>query len=134
MTIVLNFRPRPVSVTTPTMMPAPAQVAATLSMPIEPPSIALTNGDVKSRRATEPPALNRSYGISAVSRRRKLAANDTTVAQNTDSTGEKPHIMKNTIDTSDRKWNQYLRVRFQTESTLSKRVLPMPYLRASIST
>src|SRR5437762_1828612 len=134
MTMVLNFRPRPVSVTTPTMTPAPAQVAATLSMPIEPPSIALANGDWNSLRATDPLPLNRSYEIKAVSRRRKLVTNDTTVAQNTDSTGEKPHSMKNTIDTSDRKWNQYLRVRFQTVSTLSNRVLPMPYLRASIST
>ncbi len=41
----LNFSPSPVSVTTPTMMPAPAQVAATLSTPIEPASIALTKGD-----------------------------------------------------------------------------------------
>ena len=42
--------------------------------------------------------------------------------------------MKATIETSDRKWYQYLRVRFHTESTLWKAVLPMPYLRASIST
>ena len=69
-----------------------------------------------------------------MSRRKKLVKNDTTVAQKTDSTGEKPHIMKNTMEISDRKWNQYLRVRFQTESTLSNLVLPMPYLRASIST
>ena len=41
-----------------------------------------------------------------MSRRRKLVKKDTTVAQNTDSTGEKPHIMKNTIEISERKWNQ----------------------------
>ena len=41
-----------------------------------------------------------------MSRRRKLVTNDTTVAQNTDSTGEKPNSMKTTIETSDRKWNQ----------------------------
>ena len=31
-----NFSPRPVSVTTPTMMPAEAQVVAAVSTPIEP--------------------------------------------------------------------------------------------------
>ena len=51
-----------------------------------------------------------------------------------DITGEKPHIMKATMEISDRKWNQYLRVRFQTVSTRSKATSPMPYLRASIST
>ena len=30
----------------------------------------------------------------------------TTVAQNTDSSGEKPISMKAMIETSDRKWNQ----------------------------
>ena len=60
MTMLLNFRPRPVSVTTPTMMPAPAQVAATLSTPIEPPSIALKNGDWKKFFVNEPLPWNRS--------------------------------------------------------------------------
>ena len=69
-----------------------------------------------------------------MSKRRKLVAAATAVAQNTDSTGEKPHIMKTTMEISDRKWNQYLRVRFQSESTFSNTVSPMPYLRASIST
>ena len=36
MTIELNFRPSPVSVTMPTMMPAAAQVTPTLSMPAVP--------------------------------------------------------------------------------------------------
>ena len=103
MTIELNLSPRPVSVTTPTMMPAPAQVAATLSTPIEPPSIALTKGDLKICARIGPLPRNRSYEKSAVSRRRKLVTNDTTVAQNTDSTGEKPHIMNATIEISDRK-------------------------------
>ena len=44
--------------------------------------------------------------MSAVSRRRKLVTNETTVAQNTESTGENPHIMNATIEISDRKWNQ----------------------------
>src|SRR2546426_4660573 len=47
MMIELNLRPRPVSVTTPTMMPAPAQVVATLSTPVEPASSALKNFDPK---------------------------------------------------------------------------------------
>ena len=41
-----------------------------------------------------------------MSRRSMLVASATTVAQNTESTGEKPHIMKATIETSERKWNQ----------------------------
>ena len=46
--------------------------------------------------------------MSAVSRRRKLVANETTVAQNTESSGEKLNggIMKTMIVTSERKWNQ----------------------------
>ena len=85
-----NFRPSPVSVTTPTMMPAEAQVAATLSTPVVPASIAWMN-----RR-----------GIIAESRSRKLTTKAVTVAQNTASVGEKPISMKITIDSSDRKWNQ----------------------------
>ena len=52
--------------------------------------------------------VSTSYEISAVSRRRKLVARETTVAQNTDSSGEKLNggIMKTMIVTSDRKWNQ----------------------------
>src|SRR4051812_31016141 len=133
MTMVLNFRPRPVSVTTPTMRPAPAQVAATFRTPIDPPSMALMNPEPQNF-FNRPGPRKESYEIRAVSRRRKLVKNETTVAQNTDSTGEKPHSMKKTMETSDRKWNQYLRVRFQTESTFSMMVLPMPFLRASIST
>ena len=86
--IELNFRPRPVSVTTPTMMPAPAQVAATDSTPIEPPSIALTKPDWKSFGASGRSPRNSAYGSSAQSRWKKLVMNVTTVAQNTDSTGE----------------------------------------------
>ena len=44
--------------------------------------------------------------MSAVSGRRKLVAAETTVAQNTDSTGEYPHSMKTTIEMRERKWNQ----------------------------
>ncbi len=44
----LNFSPRPVSVTTPTMMPAAAQVAATFSMPTEPSRIAVMSFEFHS--------------------------------------------------------------------------------------
>ena len=38
-----NFSPSPVSVTTPTMMPAEAQVVAALSTPVEPSASARTS-------------------------------------------------------------------------------------------
>src|SRR5438105_3986752 len=41
-----NLRPRPVSVTTPTMMPAAAQVAATFSTPVVPARIAEASSGV----------------------------------------------------------------------------------------
>ena len=59
-----NFRPSPVSVTTPTTMPAQAQVVAALSAPIEPSASARTS----------------LFGTSAVSLRRKLSAKVTAVA------------------------------------------------------
>src|SRR5689334_5843703 len=85
-----NLRPRPVSVTTPTMMPAEAQVAATLSTPVVPASMACTT----------------RFGYIADSLSKKLTTKAVTVAQKTDSVGENPHSMKMTMDTSDRKWNQ----------------------------
>src|SRR5215510_4858714 len=103
----LNFSPRPVSVTTPTMMPAPAQVEATLSTPSEPPASAVMKLDCSNPLRTGDLPRKTSKSTSAVSRRRKLVTIDTTVAQNTESTGENPHNMKTMIDTSDRKWNQY---------------------------
>jgi hypothetical protein len=60
MTIELNLRPSPVSATTPTMMPAPAQVAPTLSMPIAPPSIALAKPEFRTWSLTEPLPRKRS--------------------------------------------------------------------------
>src|SRR6266850_5510567 len=107
----LNFSPRPVSVTTPTMMPAPAQVAATFSTPSGPPESALMKPEFHRPRMTGALPLNTSQEMSAVSGRRKLVTADTTVAQNTAITGEKPHSMKATIETSERKWNQYFLVR-----------------------
>jgi len=56
------------------------------------------------------------------------------VAQNTDSTGEKPIIHEHDDRHSDRKWNQYCLVRFHTESTLAIVASCMLYLRASSST
>ena len=43
MTIAENFRPSPVSVTTPTMMPAVAQVVAAVSTLVEPSESARTS-------------------------------------------------------------------------------------------
>src|SRR4051812_38749241 len=113
-----NLRPSPVSVTTPTMMPAAAQVAATVSTPVVPASIAET----------------RRFGPMAVSRRKKLTRNAVTVAQNTLTDGEKPMIMKTTIETSDRKWNQYRFDSVHALSTTWNAAAVMPYLRASSST
>jgi hypothetical protein len=61
-----------VRVTTPTMMPAVAQVVAAVSTLVEPSASERTN----------------FFGTSAVSRVRKLSAKVATVAQNTDSVGE----------------------------------------------
>src|SRR5207245_2628630 len=83
-----NLRPRPVSVTVPTMMPAPAQVAATFSTPSEPPASAFTSPEPHRPRATGSFLLKTSYGISAVSALRKLVTAETSVAQNTAITGE----------------------------------------------
>src|SRR3954462_7183504 len=113
-----NLRPSPVSVTTPTMTPAAAQVAATVSTPGVPASIA----EIKR------------FGPIAVSRRKKLTRNAVTVAQNTLTVGEKPMIMKTTIDTSDMKWNQYRFESVHALSTTTKAACVMPYLRASSST
>src|SRR5215212_70526 len=112
-TIELNLSPRPVRVTVPTMIPAPAQVAATLSTPSEPPSSDLTRPEPQRLRTIGIRPLRRSYGMSEVSRRKRLVKADTMVAQNTAMTGENPHSMNATMETSERKWNQYFRVRFQ---------------------
>src|SRR5687768_6811368 len=98
------------------MMPAPAQVAATFSTDIEPPCRALMNPE--SVRFLQNGFL--SNRNSAVSHRRKLVTKATTVAQNTDSSGEKPISMKAMIEISDRKWNQYFFDRLQALSTAAK--------------
>lgn len=71
-----------------------AQVVAAVSTLIEPSASARTS----------------FFGTSDVSRGRKLMAKVMTVAQNTDSVGEKPQIMKMTTATSERKWKPYRRV------------------------
>ncbi len=73
-------------------------------------------------------------GPIAVSRRKKLTTNAVTVAQKTLTVGEKPSSMKITIDTSDRKWNQYFFASDQALSSVSKAAWLNPYLRASSST
>ncbi len=84
----LNLSPSPVSVTTPTMMPAEAQVMATVSTPIDPPSSDLTNPDLQKPFIHGMRPRNQSYETSAVSLWKNDSTNVTTVAQNTDSTGE----------------------------------------------
>ena len=74
------------SVTTPTMMPAPAQVAATLSTPSEPPASAFIDPERRSRarRLPSPEHVVRDErGVAP----QEAGDADTTVAQNTDSTG-----------------------------------------------
>src|SRR3954465_2189702 len=116
------------------MMPAPAQVAATFSTPSEPPESALIRPEFHNPDPIGSFPVKIPYGRSEVSRRKRLVRAETTVAQNTESTGEKPHSMKTTMETSDRKWNQYFLVRFQAVSTRSKVTSFMPNLRTSIST
>ena len=108
--------------TTPTMMPAAAQVAATFSICREP---SFSASDAALRDAHRRVAAQEA---TRAKRRR-------TVAQNTDSIGEKPSSMKTTIETSDRKWNQYrLRERAKPTRRARTRRSRMPNLRASIST
>src|SRR5258706_8826621 len=89
-TIEENLARRQVGVTTRTMMPAEAQVAATFNTPVVPASM----------------AWMKRLGTIADSRRKKLTTNAVTVAQKTLTVGEKPITMKTTIEMSDRKWNQ----------------------------
>ena len=83
--------------------PAAAQVAATFSTPTEPDSRDLRKPDVQRPRISGVLRVNTSYGISAHDGCKKLTARDTTVAQNTEASGEKPHSMKAMIAISDRK-------------------------------
>src|SRR3979490_2851819 len=102
------------------MMPAPAQGAATFSTPSAPPATALPSPEFHGPRARGTFLLRTPYGMSAVSALRKLVTAETSVAQNTAITGEKPHSMIPTIYTRDRKWNQYFLLRFHADSTPQK--------------
>ena len=82
------FSPSPVSVTTPTMMPAVAVVAQTPSTPVAP----LLRASASRR------------GVNAVSLRRKLSATASVVAQNTARNADMPATMNTPIATSDVKW------------------------------
>src|ERR1039457_3820605 len=75
----LNLSPRPVSVTTPTMMPAAAQVAATFSTPMDPPSMALM------KRVDNSASLPRTWLQSAAARPPNKSAVASTVSQFADS-------------------------------------------------
>src|SRR5258706_9098402 len=82
------FNPRPVNVTTPTIMPAVAVVAATDSTPLPPVSSAAMS----------------FRGHSAVSGRTKLNATASPVAQNTALNAVMPSTMKPAIPTSELQW------------------------------
>ena len=64
--------------------------------------------------------LNQAQGMMAVSSRNMLERADTTVAQNTDITGENPNIMNTTMEISEKKWNQYFFVSDQALSADGK--------------
>ena len=83
-----SFKPSPVSVTTPTMMPAVAVVAATDSTLLPPSSSAAS-----SRR-----------GMSADSERTKLRPMAHSVAKKTARNGVMPDTSSTTISTSGRNW------------------------------
>ena len=87
------------------MMPAAAQVAATLSMLTEPASSAFISFERRSTSPTHPGGrrLNSERSSSALSWFRKLISTATTVAQNTDAIGEKPSSRNTMIATSDMK-------------------------------
>ena len=92
MTMELNFRPSPVSVTTPTMMPAAAQVTPTLSIPTVPSRSACTSREsrraLQSAAGRQPDGCSIDQGSSAQSRCRKLTTKAVTTAQNTAAVGE----------------------------------------------
>src|SRR5439155_22633659 len=98
------------------MMPAPAQVAATFSTPSEPPASAFTSPESHRPRPTGIFLLKTWYGMSAVSGLRKLVTAETSVAQKTAITGEKPQSMNTTIDRHNRMWNQNYLLRY-TDTT-----------------
>ena len=91
------------SVTVPTIKPAPAQVAAMASTPVEPDASALVKLDLYKPDRIGSLPLNQAQGMMAVSSRNILENADTTVAQKTDITGEKPIIMKTTIEMREKK-------------------------------
>jgi hypothetical protein len=83
----LNLSPSPVRVTTPTMIPAEAQVVATERTPMDPPRKAATS----------------FLGTRAVSRRMKLTAKTIAVDQKTARMGVKPRTMMATMAISEMK-------------------------------
>src|SRR6188508_2846498 len=100
------------------MMPAVAQVVAAVSALVELSDSARTN----------------FFDVSAVSRVRKLRAKVSTVDQNTDSVGEKPHSMKKTIETSDAKWKPWRRIISHSVSSGLTDTIRAPKRLASSST
>ena len=85
------FSPRPVSVTTPTMMPAVAVVAATPS----------TSVAARLERRQQPRGRQRRLAPQEAQRRRPAR-----VAQNTALNADMPSTMRTAIATSEVKWYQ----------------------------
>ena len=73
------------------------------STPVEPDASALVRLELYKPLKIGSLPLNQAQGMMAVSSRNMLENADTTVAQNTDMTGEKPNIMKTTIEISEKK-------------------------------
>ncbi len=69
-----------------------------------------------------------------MSERSELTMMASMVAQNTDSTGEKPSSMKAMIEISEPKWYQYCLVMVQSVPFGTISSPAPPHLRASIST
>ena len=85
------------------MSPAPAQVAAIAKTPVEPAANDLVRLELYRPDRIGILPLNQAYGMIAVSSRNMLVKAETTVAANTDNTGEKPISMKTTMEMSEKK-------------------------------
>ena len=124
----LNLSPRPVSVTTPTMIPAAAQVAATARMPTDPARRAWT---IRVWWSGLPgPGMKPS----AVSLRRNESAAAAIVAQNTAVIALNPSSMKTITAIREVKWNPRCRIIRQMLSRARSSTVLVANRRASSST
>jgi hypothetical protein len=129
-------RPSPVSVTTPTMIPAAAQVAATFNTPSDPASRAWAILEWRRTCQIHPGGrrANRDRSSSALSRLRKLTRNAATVAQNAAAIGVQPSRRKTTMASREKKWKPIVRVSCQAVAPRSITTFLVWCFRASIST